>query len=112
MSDATDAISHCHRRGIYHRDIKLENFVLRGQGLESGLLLIDFGLARYSDDACQELIYDEVGTKAYHAPEIGTSAGHYLDRADVWALGVRCSAVRPGSRSHAHEHEDRLQVQT
>ena len=39
------AIAHCHHLGVAHRDIKLENVVLRGTCVMDGLLLIDFGLA-------------------------------------------------------------------
>nr|UDO48071.1 serine/threonine kinase [Pandoravirus massiliensis] len=38
-----DAIAHCHARGVVHRDIKMENVVLRDEGASA--CLVDFGFA-------------------------------------------------------------------
>ena len=71
---------------IVHRDVKLENLVLRGKTMDEGVLLIDFGLAKQQTHATQ-LFYDEAGTVAYRAPEVG-AAGYCPRKADVWSLGV------------------------
>ncbi|KAI0067939.1 kinase-like protein [Artomyces pyxidatus] len=38
-----DAIAHCHSKGVYHRDLKLENVLCSRDG--SKMFLTDFGLA-------------------------------------------------------------------
>jgi serine/threonine protein kinase len=38
-----DAVSHCHRLGIFHRDLKLENILVSNSGAD--VLLADFALA-------------------------------------------------------------------
>ena len=80
---------------VFHRDIKLENFVLRGPTAHTGMLLIDFGLAEQVHDV-RRPVFDEVGTKAYHAPEVGSPASHHLDKADVWSLGMVLFALCHG----------------
>ena len=50
-------------------------------------MLIDFGLAKQVNDV-RQLVFDQVGTAAYHAPEVGSPDGYRLDKADVWSLGV------------------------
>jgi len=85
MADITSAVSHCHNLGVAHRDIKLENLLLRSNAIENGLLLADFGLSARLDH--DHLCYDKVGTVPYRAPEVG--AGPYCPmKADLWSLGV------------------------
>lgn len=45
-----DAVSHLHRNGICHRDIKLENCMLCTQTLE--LKLVDFGMSKELQSVC------------------------------------------------------------
>lgn len=46
MSELISAIIFCHQKSIVHRDIKLENIMLRKKNdLSSGLVIIDFGIA-------------------------------------------------------------------
>ena len=46
MYEAISAINFCHQKQIVHRDIKLENIMLREKGdVSSGLVIIDFGIA-------------------------------------------------------------------
>ena len=69
--NVTSAVSHCHNLGVAHRDIKLENLLLRSNDIAEGLLLADFGLATKADHG--HLCYDKVGTVPYRAPEVGAS---------------------------------------
>ena len=59
-------IAYMHSIGIVHRDIKLDNILLDGQG---NVKIGDFGVSRRveKDD---ELLFEQCGTPAYIAPEI------------------------------------------
>jgi serine/threonine protein kinase len=67
------ALQSLHASSILHRDIKLENLVLIGNG-KTDFKLIDFGLALDSsnngNDAVQDTSGKLVGTMAYCSPEV------------------------------------------
>ena len=80
----THAISHCHSRGIVHRDMKAENvlFETKSDNL-TDVKIIDFGLARKRG---AHNMHSIVGTPCYVAPEV--LEGTYDRKCDIWALGV------------------------
>jgi len=48
LRDILEGIQHLHERGVMHRDIKLDNIMLRRDDLSEGKLvpiIMDFGLA-------------------------------------------------------------------
>lgn len=47
IAQLASAVNHCHKNGIIHRDIKLENVML---GKNNELKLIDFGLSIIQKD--------------------------------------------------------------
>lgn len=77
------ALLYCHKKGILHRDIKLENILIDH---ENKIKLTDFGLCRikkYTD----EYFNGVVGTARYIAPEILHNKD-YNESIDVWGLGI------------------------
>jgi serine/threonine protein kinase len=64
FSQAASAVHYCHRKGIVHRDIKLDNLLLdvvRGSGLTSDppqvtVKLCDFGVSRLLQDPETEVM--------------------------------------------------------
>jgi serine/threonine protein kinase len=76
------AIGYLHQQGIAHRDLKLENILIDGDGY---LKIIDYGLAKMIGQ--DELSMSFCGTPEYLAPEMVSHAGHDKN-VDWWALGV------------------------
>jgi hypothetical protein len=83
------ALSAVHMHGIVHRDLKPSNlFLCRDASGRSTLKLLDFGIAKSSQEA--ELTASGVllGTPAYMAPEQARGA-HFADqRSDLYAVGA------------------------
>lgn len=91
-----DALSYVHSQGIVHRDIKLNNILLRP---DHSIVLSDFGISRIFNDNLRDELHASrtmtsatsgrmiVGTQGYMPPEVlrGETA---TPAADVYALGV------------------------
>ncbi|CAM8960696.1 unnamed protein product [Rhodiola kirilowii] len=81
-----NAIDFCHRRGVYHRDLKLENLLLDGNGV---LKISDFGFSAVSESKRQDgLLHTACGTPAYVAPEVIRRRGYDGSKSDIWSCGV------------------------
>ena len=96
-----EAVSWCHQQGVCHRDLKLENIVLDGDGMPK---LIDFGLSTFYVSG--QKFNGICGSRLCQAPEMASAfGGYHPEAADVWALGVvlfellHGSITPPASRS-------------
>jgi serine/threonine protein kinase len=76
-------LSFMHKKGVLHRDIKLDNILL-DENLTPKLC--DFGVSRFIGP--DEIINEQCGTPAYIAPEIIKKNGYKGFKADIWSLGV------------------------
>jgi serine/threonine-protein kinase len=84
IAAAARALDHAHGRGVIHRDVKPSNLMLADDGR---VLLIDFGLAKVSDQDSMTRSGVQPGSLAYMSPE--QVRGEAVDaRTDIWSLGV------------------------
>lgn len=81
-----DAVGYCHSRGVYHRDLKLENILLDAKG---NVKISDFGFSALPQH-CREdgLLHTTCGSPNYVAPEVIADRGYHGATADVWSCGV------------------------
>jgi protein kinase len=81
MFQTLQAMSHCHKNGYFHRDMKPENLLVSGETVK----LADFGLAR--EIRARPPFTDYVSTRWYRAPEVLLRNPNYNSPIDMWACG-------------------------
>jgi serine/threonine protein kinase len=93
--DILNAVDYIHRKGIAHRDLKLENCLI--DSATKRVKLIDFGLANFFLPG--QHLKTSCGSPDYAAPELlGNMEASYLGPSvDVWALGVMLYAMCCGA---------------
>jgi MAP/microtubule affinity-regulating kinase len=85
-------IAYCHKLGVVHRDIKLDNIIVSNK---KTVKILDFGFSN-AVSACRKVkIY--CGTPAYMAPELLSHEEIEGEPTDVWALGVVLYAMLCGT---------------
>lgn len=77
-----DALAHCHRNFIAHRDIKPDNILFDSR---NRVKLCDFGSAEWFGE--NSWMSGVVGTPYYVAPEV-LAGREYNEKVDVWSAGV------------------------
>ncbi len=77
------ALEAAHHRGVVHRDVTPANIMICRDG---GAKMMDFGIARFAEDASITVTGLMIGTPAYMSPEQVQSAT-VDERTDVYSLG-------------------------
>ncbi|CAF4383135.1 unnamed protein product [Rotaria sp. Silwood2] len=112
MSKLISALHYLHKMNIVHRDLKLENILLKNSPKnktdEFDIRVTDFGLSsKQSITSTDSLFNDYCGTPLYMAPEILENK-NYSALCDVWAMGVIMYYLICGRHPYVANDERRL----
>ncbi len=101
IEELAGALAEAHDHDIVHRDVKPANIIIDTHGRP---ILLDFGLAKLTEQTRVTKTGTTVGTLAYMAPE--QAAGKEVDgRADLFSLGVVLYELVTGVRPFRGDHD-------
>lgn len=85
VSDVLDGLSHAHKKGLVHRDVKPQNIMITDDGV---IKLADFGIAKIAGKATKTYDGKEaMGSVYYISPE--QAKGEQVDaQADIYSAGI------------------------
>ncbi|KAL9325730.1 hypothetical protein ACSQ67_006375 [Phaseolus vulgaris] len=89
-----DGLSYCHSKGVFHRDLKLENVLVDNRG---NLKITDFGLSALPQHLREDgLLHTTCGSPNYVAPEVLANKGYDGATSDAWSCGVLLYVILTG----------------
>ncbi|XP_040990511.1 CBL-interacting serine/threonine-protein kinase 1-like isoform X2 [Juglans microcarpa x Juglans regia] len=89
-----DGVSYCHTKGVFHRDLKLENVLVDARG---NIKISDFGLSALPQHFRGDgLLHTTCGSPNYVAPEILANRGYDGATSDIWSCGVILYVILTG----------------
>lgn len=105
MRQIYDGLAHLHAMGIWHRDLKPQNCLVRGDVVK----ISDLGASRHSEKEAGFCYTRDNCTLWYRSPEQILGRGQYDGRVDVWSAACIHVEMRigrspfPGDRSEMHQ---------
>ncbi|KAF7836866.1 CBL-interacting serine/threonine-protein kinase 1 isoform X1 [Senna tora] len=89
-----DGVSYCHNKGVFHRDLKLENVLVDNKG---NIKITDFGLSALPQHLRKDgLLHTTCGSPNYVAPEVLANRGYDGATSDTWSCGVILFVILTG----------------
>ncbi|CAI8587432.1 unnamed protein product [Vicia faba] len=89
-----DGVSCCHNKGVFHRDLKLENVLVDAKG---NIKITDFNLSALPQHCRADgLLHTTCGSPNYVAPEILANKGYDGAKSDIWSCGVILYVILTG----------------
>uniref|UniRef100_M1A013 non-specific serine/threonine protein kinase n=1 Tax=Solanum tuberosum TaxID=4113 RepID=M1A013_SOLTU len=89
-----DGVSYCHDKGVFHRDLKLENVLIDGG---RNIKISDFGLSALPQHLRDDgLLHTTCGSPNYVAPEVLSNRGYNGATSDTWSCGVILYVILTG----------------
>jgi serine/threonine protein kinase len=85
LKQTLSGIGHAHQAGVFHRDLKPSNIMLTPQGL---VKVMDFGLAKVSQNPKLSSACGTGGTLFYMSPEQLEGLNNVDHRSDIYSLGM------------------------
>ncbi|KAA8493291.1 CBL-interacting protein kinase 23 [Porphyridium purpureum] len=108
-----DGLYYCHKRGVYHRDIKPQNLLVASR--TNQLKILDFGVSAIRAKREEaKLTHTECGSPFFCAPEVTALArkqggrGYDAEKADTWSCGVVLYFVLTGVVPFEHTDQKEL----
>lgn len=102
-----EGVRYLHSLGITHRDLKPENLLYYHPGIDSRIMITDFGLSNTRQDTDSETMDTTCGTPEYIAPEI-LKRQSYTNAVDMWAIGVITHILLSGEMPFLDENRTRM----
>ena len=101
----TTGLQKSHEKNIVHRDIKPANILFSNDGVAK---IVDFGIAKLSDQTKLTKDSSALGTVAYMSPE--QTRGDEVDhRTDIWSLGIVLYEMITGVLPFKGDYEQAIQ---
>ncbi|KAJ1437066.1 Serine/threonine-protein kinase, active site [Sesbania bispinosa] len=89
-----NGVSYCHNKGVFHRDLKLENVLVDAKG---NIKITDFNLSALPQHfRADGLLHTTCGSPNYVAPEILANRGYDGATSDIWSCGVILYVILTG----------------
>uniref|UniRef100_A0A673UJL9 Serine/threonine-protein kinase 33 n=1 Tax=Suricata suricatta TaxID=37032 RepID=A0A673UJL9_SURSU len=93
IQSLASAIAYLHNKDIVHRDLKLENILVKSSFIDDNneinlnIKVTDFGLSVKKQGRSEAMLQTTCGTPIYMAPEV-INAHDYSQQCDIWSIGV------------------------